>query len=103
MASAVLTQRNLWLSLSDIPDRYRAIYLDEPVSAMGLFAQSLYGIQAEFELRKKQTEALHSIIARRDAKPKPPVRVRKLAVLPPRSMRSVPSASLGSHSYRTEG
>lgn len=54
MASAVLTQRNLWLSLSDIPDRYRAIYLDEPVSAMGLFAQSLYGIQAEVKLRVKE-------------------------------------------------
>ncbi|XP_053354207.1 uncharacterized protein LOC128526406 [Clarias gariepinus] len=35
MASAVVAQRHLWLTLSDIPDRDRAVYLDEPLSAEG--------------------------------------------------------------------
>lgn len=91
MASTVVAQRHLWLTLSDVPDRDRAVYLDEPVSADGLFGQSLDAIQAKFELRKKQTEALSSIIPRRDAKPKQPATMHKPAPPPPpkRSAMSV--------------
>lgn len=55
--------------------------LDEPVSADGLFGQSLDAIQAKFELRKKQTEALSSIIPRQDAKPKQQANLHKPAPL----------------------
>nr|XP_013888376.1 PREDICTED: uncharacterized protein LOC106535818 [Austrofundulus limnaeus] len=70
MASTVVAQRHLWLTLSDVPDRDRATYLDEPVMVPGLFGQSLDIIQAKFELRKKQAEALLCIIPRRDSRPK---------------------------------
>lgn len=69
MKSKEEAQRHLWLTLSDVPDR--GVHLDEPVSAGGLFGQSFDVIQAKFKLRKKQTEALCSIIPRWDAKPKP--------------------------------
>lgn len=41
-----------WLTLSDVPERDRAIYLDEPLSPGGLFGLSLDAIQTKFELRK---------------------------------------------------
>ena len=89
----VVAQRHLWLTLSDAPDRDRAVYLDEPVSADGLFRQSLDANQATFELRKKQTEALSSIIPRHDAKPKQPANMHKLAPLPPLKWSVMPARS----------
>lgn len=69
-----MAQRQLWLTLSDIPEKDQAIYLNEPVLAAGLFSQSLDIIQTKFELRKKFTEDLSSsIIHRCDSKPKQPV------------------------------
>lgn len=64
MASTVVAQRHLWLTLLDVPEKDRAVYLDEPVSAEGLFGKSLDAIQAKFETRQKQTETLRSIIPR---------------------------------------
>ena len=78
MATTVVAQRHLWLTLSDMPDRDRVSYLDEPISPAGLFGQSLEAIQSSFELRKKQAEALRSALPRRDAvKPRPPVPFRR--------------------------
>ena len=54
MASTVVAQRHLWLTLSAVSDRDRAVYLDKPESADGLFGQSRDAIQAKFELRKKK-------------------------------------------------
>lgn len=93
MASTVVAQRHLWLTLSDVPDRDRAVYLDEPVSADGLFGQSLDAIQAKFELRKKQTEALRSIIPRRDAKPKQQAVLQRAAPPPPHKRTAAPVSS----------
>ncbi|KAL7383276.1 hypothetical protein ABVT39_008163 [Epinephelus coioides] len=77
MASTVVAHRYLWLTLSDIPDRDRVAYLGEPVSPAGLFGSSLDAIQANFELRQKQTEALRNVIPRRDARPRQPAAARK--------------------------
>lgn len=62
MAPTGVAQRHLWLTLSDDPKRDRAVYMDELVSADGLFGHSLKAIQAMLELQKKDTEALRSII-----------------------------------------
>jgi hypothetical protein len=98
MASTVVAQRHLWLTLSDVPERDRAVYLDEPVSAEGLFGHSLDAIQAKFEMRKKQTEALRSIIPRRDAKPRPSTSARRPAApQPPPPKRPAPFASSHFH------
>lgn len=70
MGTTVVAQRHLWLTLTDMPDRDRASYLDEPVSPEGLFGQSLDAMQTSFDLRKKQAEALQNVLPRRDAKPK---------------------------------
>ena len=83
MASTVVAQRHLWLTLSNVPDRDRAVYLDEPVSAEGLFGQSLEAIQERFELRKKQTEALRSVIPRREVKVKQSAGSRTASPPPP--------------------
>ncbi|KAL7370927.1 hypothetical protein ABVT39_014473 [Epinephelus coioides] len=98
MASTVVAQRHLWLTLSDVLERDRAVYLDEPVSAEGLFGQSLDAIQTKFELRKKQTEALHSIIPRRDAKQQRPAKPTP----PPPPKRAAPLASLGSQPVKQQ-
>lgn len=44
-----ISQRYPWLTISDIPDRDRAIYQNEPVSAEGLFGPSFEAIQLKFE------------------------------------------------------
>ena len=93
MASTVVAQTHLSLTLSDVQDRDRAVYLDEPVSADGLFGQSLDAIQAKFELRKIKTEALSSIIPRRDAKPKQPATLHKPAPPPPPKRSAMPVRS----------
>nr|XP_013884265.1 PREDICTED: uncharacterized protein LOC106532682 [Austrofundulus limnaeus] len=68
MASTVVVQRHLWLTLSDVPDKDRAAYLDEPIMPTGLFGQELDIIQTKFEQRKKQAEALCCIIPRHDSR-----------------------------------
>lgn len=88
MASTVVAHRHLWLTLSDVPERDRTVYLDGPVSADGLFGQSLEAIQARFELRKKHSEALRSIIPRAS--------VRRPAMPPPPHKRAAATATLGS-------
>ena len=93
MASMVVAQRHLWLTLSDSPDRDRAVYLDEPVSANGLFGQSLDTIQAKFDLRKEQTEALSSIIPIRDAKPKQLANLHKPSPPSPPKRSAMPARS----------
>lgn len=93
MASTVVAQRQLWLTLSGVPEKDQAIYLDEPVLAAGLFGQSLNVIQTEFELRKKFTEDLSSIIPRCDTKPKQPANPRRsVPSHPPK--RSAPGLGL---------
>lgn len=83
MAFTVVAQRHLWLTLSDVPEKERVAYLDEPVSAQGLFGQSLDAIQAKFDVRKKQTEALRYIIPRRDGRSKATASGRKPSAQPP--------------------
>ncbi|XP_013884026.1 kynureninase [Austrofundulus limnaeus] len=72
MVSTVVAQRHLWLTFSDVPDKDRVAYLDEPITPTGLFGQVLDVIQTKFEQRKKQAEAFRCIIPRRDSRPKAP-------------------------------
>ncbi|XP_066524828.1 uncharacterized protein [Hoplias malabaricus] len=95
MASTVVAQRHLWLTMSDMSERDRVSYLDEPVSSAGLFGHSLEAIQAKFEARKKQTEALRSILPRREAKQKPAWVARKPATPFLAVKRSAPAVLLG--------
>ncbi|XP_039904084.1 uncharacterized protein LOC120744034 [Simochromis diagramma] len=94
MASTVVAQRHLWLTLSDVPDRDRAVYLDAPVSAAGLFGHSLEAIQARFDLRKKQTEALRDIIPRRQPQPKPTASSHRPAAPLTAGKRPAPTAGV---------
>lgn len=94
MASTVVAQRQLWLTLSDIPEKVQAIYLDEPVLAAGLFGQSLDVIQMKFELRKKFTEDLSSIIPRCCTKPKKPANSPRRSVPSHPPKRSAPGVGL---------
>lgn len=101
MASSVVSMRHLWLTLTDMPDREKAAYLDGPVCPDGLFGQSLDSIQASFDLKKKQAEALRSALPRRDARPRstgfrqqpraqPPKRPASASPLPPKPADRVP-------------
>lgn len=77
IAPAVVEQRRLCFWIGTRP------FIWMCVCSLSLFGQSLEAIQAKFELRKKQTEALRSIIPRCDAKPKPTISVCKPVVPPP--------------------
>lgn len=90
MASTVVAQRHLWLPHSNVPDRYRDSYLDEPLSFSDLFGQSLKGIQSKFKVHKRETEALLSIIPMHDIRRKATVMSRRamLTVLSSRRTKS---------------
>lgn len=57
MAITVVAQRHLWLTLLD---RDQTVYLDESLSTDGLFCKSLANVLSRFEVRRKETGAVHS-------------------------------------------
>ncbi|XP_013883292.1 uncharacterized protein LOC106531896 [Austrofundulus limnaeus] len=93
MASTVVAQRHLWLTLADVPDKDRVAYLEEPVTPTGLFGQALDVIQTKCEQRKKQAEAIRCIIPRRDARPKAPSSFGSASHPPPFKKAATPGTS----------
>lgn len=89
MASTVVMQRHWWLTLSDITDRNKAVFLKEQIPAVRKFWQSF-----EFKLRMKQVEAQHDIIPRHDTKPKLIASFHRLTLLLPTAKRAVPSSAV---------
>lgn len=58
MAEAVVAQRHLWLTLTELPKAQRVEFFHQPVELSGLFGQALDKIQTRCHQRKKQEEAL---------------------------------------------
>ncbi|KAI7798269.1 hypothetical protein IRJ41_024254, partial [Triplophysa rosa] len=71
MASTVVAQRHLWLTLANLPERDWSAFLSAPISSSGLFREGLGAFQARFEDSKKQTESLRGSMPRRFNAPGP--------------------------------
>lgn len=48
MGATVVAQHHLWMTLSQVPERDRQMYLDELISPTSLFSLALEGMQARF-------------------------------------------------------
>lgn len=54
MASTVVAQLHLWLTLANLPEQDRYTFLSALISPTGLFGEGLHAFQARFENSKKQ-------------------------------------------------
>ncbi len=54
MAAPVVTERHLWLNLSQIKDKDRAFLLNAPISPSGLFGGAVNSVVDRFLETKKQ-------------------------------------------------
>ncbi len=57
MAALVITERHLWLTLSQLNNRDRAFLLNAPVSPSGLFGGAVNSVVDRFQEAKKQAAA----------------------------------------------
>ncbi|KAI7814652.1 hypothetical protein IRJ41_023079 [Triplophysa rosa] len=71
MASTVVAQRHLWLTLANLPERDQSAFLNAPFSPSGLFGEGLGTFQVRFEYSKKQAESLRGWMPRRFNGPGP--------------------------------
>ncbi|XP_067233771.1 uncharacterized protein [Chanodichthys erythropterus] len=61
------TERHLWLNLSDIKERDKAVLLDAPVSVQGLFGDSVTSVVERFQEAKRQSAAFQKFFPCRSA------------------------------------
>ncbi|KAI5102599.1 hypothetical protein C0J45_7951, partial [Silurus meridionalis] len=65
MAALVATERHLWLTLSDLPDKDRAVLLNAPMAPPGLFGDAVTAVVNRFQGSKKQSAAFQQYLPRR--------------------------------------
>ena len=65
MASLSVTERHLWLTLADMRESERAVFLNAPLSPTGLFGPAVSGIVDRFSEVKKTSEAMNLFLPRR--------------------------------------
>ncbi|KAF7694564.1 hypothetical protein HF521_008317, partial [Silurus meridionalis] len=65
MVALVATERHLWLTLSDLPDKDRAVLLNAPMAPPGLFGDAVTAFVNRFQKSKKQSAAFHQYLTRR--------------------------------------
>ena len=69
MAALVVTERHLWLNLSDIKDKDRSVLLDAPLSPSSLFGDAINCVVDRFTESKKQAAAFQKFLPRRSSVP----------------------------------
>ncbi len=62
MADLVVTERHLWLTLSQLNDRDRVFLLNAPVSPSGLFGGAVNSVVDRFQEAKKQAAAFQQYL-----------------------------------------
>ncbi|KAK2836097.1 hypothetical protein Q7C36_013966 [Tachysurus vachellii] len=62
MAALVATERHLWLTLSDLPDKDRAVLLDATMAPPGLFGDAVTVVVNKFQESKKQSAAFQQYL-----------------------------------------
>ncbi|KAI2645948.1 hypothetical protein H4Q32_025302 [Labeo rohita] len=80
MASLVVLERHLWLTLTEIKDADKVPFLDAPISPTGLFGPSVEGFAERFSAAQKTSQAMRHFLPKRSSsmaasgrpKPTPP-------------------------------
>ncbi len=57
MASLVVLERHLWLTLTEIKDADKVSFLDAPISPSGLFGPAVEGFAEHFTEAQKASQA----------------------------------------------
>ncbi len=67
MASLVVLERHLWLTLTEIKDADRVSFLDAPISPSGLFGPAVKGIAERFTEAQKASQAMRHFLPKRSS------------------------------------
>ncbi|KAI2652720.1 ORF V: Enzymatic polyprotein [Labeo rohita] len=65
MASLVVLERHLWLTLTEIKDADKVPFLDAPISPTGLFGPSVEGFAERFSAAQKSSQAMQHFLPKR--------------------------------------
>ncbi len=67
MASIVVLERHLWLTLTEIKDADKVPFLDSPVSPTGLFGPAVEGFAERFTAAQKSSQAMRHFLPKRSS------------------------------------
>ncbi len=67
MASLVVLERHLWLTLTEIKDADRVSFLDAPISPSGLFGPAVKGFAERFTQAQKASQAMRHFLPKRSS------------------------------------
>ncbi len=67
MASLVVLERHLWLTLTEIKDADRVSFLDAPISPSGLFGPAVEGFAERFTEAQKASQAMRHFLPKRSS------------------------------------
>ncbi|KAL0152267.1 hypothetical protein M9458_051990, partial [Cirrhinus mrigala] len=67
MASLVVLERHLWLTLTEIKDADKVPFLDAPISPTGLFGPSVEGFAERFSAVQKSSQAMRHFLPKRSS------------------------------------
>ncbi len=67
MASLVVLERHLWLTLTEIKDADRVSFLDAPISPSGLFGPAVKGFTERFTEAQKASQAMQHFLPKRSS------------------------------------
>ncbi len=67
MASLVVLERHLWLTLTEIKDADRVSFLDAPISPSGLFGPAVKGFAERFTEAQKVSQAMRHFLPKRSS------------------------------------
>ncbi|KAK2869242.1 hypothetical protein Q7C36_001113 [Tachysurus vachellii] len=62
MAALMATEKHLWLTLPNLPDKDRAVLLDAPIAPPGLFGDAVTAVVNKFQESKKQSAAFQQYL-----------------------------------------
>ncbi len=67
MASLVVLERHLWLTLMELKDADRVSFLDAPISLSGLFGPAVEGFAERFTEAQKASQAMRHFLPKRSS------------------------------------
>ncbi len=67
MASLVVLERHLWLTLTEIKDADRVSFLDAPISTSGLFGPAVEGFAERFTEAQRASQAMQHFLPKRSS------------------------------------
>ncbi len=67
VASLVVLERHLWLTLTEIKDADKVSFLDAPISPSGLFGPAVEGFAERFTEAQKASQAMRHFLPKRSS------------------------------------